>query len=311
MPDCLKGIAGKGKRIYLGAGTLRPETMYGQTNCWILPTGKYAAFDIMGDIIIATHRSAKNMAWQDLTSAPGKLDCVLDDILGQDLIGAKLKAPLSALEYVYCLPLLTISMKKGTAIVTSVPSDSPDDYMALKDLKGTTKKGYDLREKYKVKEEWVMPFDVIAIMSVPEVILNPDCKDKGARVDKAAEYYCEWQKVASQQDDKKLKDAHDKVYKAGFYGGIMLMGSQKGGKVEDAKPIIKKEMVEAKQAFLYSEPDKEVMSRSGDECVVALVDQWYLKYGEPEWQKKVIIDRHDELSLSVCPQLTLSLFALN
>jgi hypothetical protein len=26
------------------------------------------------------------------------------------------------------------------------------------------------------------------------------------------------------------------------------------------------------------------MSRSGDECVVALTDQWYLVYGEAEWQ---------------------------
>jgi hypothetical protein len=26
------------------------------------------------------------------------------------------------------------------------------------------------------------------------------------------------------------------------------------------------------------------MSRSGDECVVALTDQWYLVYGEEEWQ---------------------------
>lgn len=26
------------------------------------------------------------------------------------------------------------------------------------------------------------------------------------------------------------------------------------------------------------------MSRSGDECVVALTDQWYLLYGEAEWQ---------------------------
>ena len=25
------------------------------------------------------------------------------------------------------------------------------------------------------------------------------------------------------------------------------------------------------------------MSRSGDECVVALTDQWYLTYGEDEW----------------------------
>jgi leucyl-tRNA synthetase len=28
------------------------------------------------------------------------------------------------------------------------------------------------------------------------------------------------------------------------------------------------------------------MSRSGDECIVALCDQWYLDYGEAEWKKK-------------------------
>ncbi|KAI0497194.1 hypothetical protein KFK09_020416 [Dendrobium nobile] len=28
------------------------------------------------------------------------------------------------------------------------------------------------------------------------------------------------------------------------------------------------------------------MSRSGDECVVALTDQWYITYGEEEWKKK-------------------------
>lgn len=26
--------------------------------------------------------------------------------------------------------------------------------------------------------------------------------------------------------------------------------------------------------------------RSGDECVVALCNQWYLDYGEPEWRSK-------------------------
>jgi hypothetical protein len=29
----------------------------------------------------------------------------------------------------------------------------------------------------------------------------------------------------------------------------------------------------------------QVMSRSGDECVVALTDQWYLTYGEEQWQR--------------------------
>lgn len=32
------------------------------------------------------------------------------------------------------------------------------------------------------------------------------------------------------------------------------------------------------------EPEKAVISRSGDQCVVALCDQWFLNYGEEEWK---------------------------
>ena len=49
-------------------------------------------------------------------------------------------------------------MGKGTGIVTSVPSDAPDDYIALMDLKRKDK----LREKFGVKDEWVLPFEVRA-----------------------------------------------------------------------------------------------------------------------------------------------------
>ena len=41
----LAALAGKGK-VYLMAATLRPETMYGQTNCWVLPEGQYGAFQV-------------------------------------------------------------------------------------------------------------------------------------------------------------------------------------------------------------------------------------------------------------------------
>ena len=37
-------------------------------------------------------------------------------------------------------------------------------------------------------------------------------------------------------------------------------------------------------ALKYAEPESKVVGRSGDICVVALVDQWYLKYGEEEVQ---------------------------
>ena len=51
------------------------------------------------------------------------------------LSGLPLKSPLFVNEVIYLLPVLTILTDKGTGIVTSVPSDSPDDYMALQDLK--------------------------------------------------------------------------------------------------------------------------------------------------------------------------------
>ena len=34
-PEALKAVSGS--KVYLVAATLRPETMYGQTNCWVQP----------------------------------------------------------------------------------------------------------------------------------------------------------------------------------------------------------------------------------------------------------------------------------
>lgn len=51
------------------------------------------------------------------------------------MMGLPLKAPLAHHKVIYTLPMRTISMKKGTGVVTSVPSDSPDDWMAISDLR--------------------------------------------------------------------------------------------------------------------------------------------------------------------------------
>ena len=46
--ECLKPHADvlKGMKVILPAATLRPETMFGQTNCWILPEGEYSAYQV-------------------------------------------------------------------------------------------------------------------------------------------------------------------------------------------------------------------------------------------------------------------------
>lgn len=67
------------------------------------------------------------------------------------MLGCCLKAPMTTYEKIYTLPMLTIKDDKGTGVVTSVPSDSPDDYAALVDLK----KKAAFREKYGIKDEMV------------------------------------------------------------------------------------------------------------------------------------------------------------
>ena len=42
---------------------------------------------------------------------------------------------------------------------------------------------------------------------------------------------------------------------------------------QDVKPILKQRLIERKEAVAYMEPEKTIISRSGDECVVALCDQ--------------------------------------
>lgn len=107
-------------------------------------------------------------------------------------MGLPLKAPLSPYEKVYTLPMMTISMKKGTGVVTCVPSDSPDDWMAISDLRA--KKA--LREKYNITEEMVNlnPVEIINIPTYGNL---------------TALAVCEKMKIKSQNDKEALIQAKD------------------------------------------------------------------------------------------------------
>ena len=267
-----------GKNVYLVPATLRPETMYGQTNCFVLPTGEYGAYyvDATDEIFVMSPRSARGLscqAYKDsdyFTKEFGKITC-LEKFTGDELLGLPLKAPLAQYEKVYTLPLLTISMDKGTGVVTSVPSDAPDDYVSLKALQDKA----DFRAKFDLADDMVLPFEVVPIISI-EGYGNT-----------SAVFMCEKLKIKSPNDKVKLTQAKDETYLKGFTMGVMEIGAHKGKKVSDAKPIIKQEMIDAGDAVLYFEPESKVMSRTHDECVVAATDQWYLAYGEESWTTAV------------------------
>lgn len=369
LPSKLSSL--EGKKIFLVAATLRPETMYGQTNCWVHPDLQYICFAARqeGEYIIATRRAALNMAYQGLTkqddsgdqssvalpnfgdltttagmtalndflsdmsyieghtaattadsaifaqihsppdgaaaphalrwynhvasysaeeraALPAGKSCpggggdkaarnsdapeveVVAELTGLDIMGLPLDAPLTKHEVIYTLPMMTIKEDKGTGIVTSVPSDAPDDWAALRDLQ----KKEAFRQKYNLADEMVLPYEPIPIIDVPDLGNLP------------ALTACDMFKVNSQNDKKQLADAKELTYKKGFYDGIMLVEEYAGQKVQDVKKTVQKKMLDDGMAMLYKEPEKKVVSRSGDECIVALCDQWYLDYGEEQWK---------------------------
>ncbi|KAJ6668000.1 hypothetical protein lerEdw1_016321 [Lerista edwardsae] len=267
-PLKLSGL--KGKNIFLVAATLRPETMAGQTNCWIRPDMKYIGFEtVNGDIFICTQRAARNMSYQGFTKITGVVP-VVKELMGEEILGAALSAPLTSYKVIYALPMLTIKEDKGTGVVSSVPSDAPDDITALRDLK----KKQAFRAKYGIKDEMVLPFEPVPIIEIPGF------------GNLSAPFICDELKIQSQNDREKLAEAKERIYLKGFYEGIMLVDGYKGQKVQDAKKPIQKKMLDNGEAMIYMEPEKQVMSRSGDECVVALCDQWYLDYGEENWKQQ-------------------------
>lgn len=67
----------KNKPVYLVAATLRPETMYGQTNCWVHPDLEYIVFKTNDEsLFVCSERAARNMSYQGLTAKNGEYEII-------------------------------------------------------------------------------------------------------------------------------------------------------------------------------------------------------------------------------------------
>jgi leucyl-tRNA synthetase len=87
--------------------------MYGQTNCFVLPTGEYGAYqvDATDEVFIMSARSARGLSCQGFkdnqyyTKEFGKITC-LETFSGEELLGLPLKAPLAKYDMVLLHPFL-------------------------------------------------------------------------------------------------------------------------------------------------------------------------------------------------------------
>ncbi|KFA49605.1 hypothetical protein S40293_06622 [Stachybotrys chartarum IBT 40293] len=267
--ESLRGKLPDTANYFLVPATLRPETMYGQTCCFVGPKITYGVFKVNeNDYFVITDRAARNMAYQGVFAKEGVIEKVAE-IQGADIVGSVVNAPLSVYkDGVRVLPMETVLPTKGTGVVTSVPSDSPDDFATVTDL---AKKA----EYYGIQKEWA-ELEPVPIIDTPTY------------GDLCAPFLVKKLKISSPKDTKQLEEAKELAYKEGFYQGTLKIGDFKGEKVEVAKPKVRKQLIDAGEAFAYSEPERKVVSRSGDDCIVSLMDQWYLDYGEESWKQTAL-----------------------
>lgn len=103
----------QGSKISLLAATLRPETMYGQTNCFVHPEMEYGLYRLNDkELAICSPRSARNLQYQGHPTFAKPVH----SFMGRELIGTQVDAPLSVYKRIYILPMSTISMSKVCAM---------------------------------------------------------------------------------------------------------------------------------------------------------------------------------------------------
>lgn len=263
----------KFKDEYIIAATLRPETVYGQTNLWLDAENEYVKIEVSDkkkgiekEIWIVSEECSEKLKEQSYEVKK------IGKILGQDLLGKKAKAPGIDRELII-LPSYFCDSSKGTGIVTSVPSDAPDDYIGLRDLQENEEEC----KKYGLDHEEIKSIKPIAIIDT----------DIG---EMAAVKMVEDLKIKNQHERKKLEEAKKIVYKKGFYEGVMNKncGQYAGMKVEQAKEQVKKLLLDNKEAELFYELTGEVVCRCLNKGTIKIVDdQWFLDYGNLEWKKQV------------------------
>ncbi len=248
--------------MFLVAATLRPETVFGQTNFWVNPDVEYVKVKHNGEIWVVSAPAAEKMKHQmeDVT--------VIGTIAGTDLVGLSCTTPMTHRE-ILALPATFCDPNVGTGLVVSVPSDAPDDWMALKTLKGDD----EMIAKYGLEPSLVKGIKPIAIIDT-----------KGWGPMPAIEII---EKLGiTTAGDPRLEEAKKTVYKEGFHQGRMNQncGKFSGMSVVQAKDLMKQEMLASNEGALFYDLSEDVVCRCGQPVLIKKVtDQWFIDYANQKF----------------------------
>src|SRR3989338_10500878 len=258
-----------GTSDYLVSATLRIETILGVTNIWLHPDVTYVRAQINHEMWIISTEAAEKLAAQERTVQR------IGKVSGKELIG-KIVEEFNG-KKIMILPGTFCAPDKGTGIVHSVPSDSPDDWIALQDL----------QRDHKMCEKYGLDYRTIEGIRAIPVLNTPDYGDVPAM------RLCEEFGIAHQTDEKKLLEARKALYRKSFYQSTMnslyrnFCGKNlEGMKVTEAKEVVKKELLTHGFELFY-ELTGPVVCRCLTVCIPKLVsDQWFISYGDEHWKEQ-------------------------
>ncbi|MBI3333914.1 leucine--tRNA ligase [Candidatus Pacearchaeota archaeon] len=253
---------------FLVAATLRPETVFGQTNLWINPEVSYIEAEVGEEIWIMSEEGYEKLRYQ-------RSDIKKIGYLKESLLGKKALAPMIHRELMI-LPSRFVDADVGTGIVTSVPSDAPYDYVALREL-----------QRLSAEQKKKIGFTLSQIEDIEEIEVIPIITT-AKYGDKAAVKVVETTQVIT-QDDPRLEKLTQEVYKEGYHAGTLNENCEayEGMLVKEAKEKMKHIMLAKHEAAIMYEPSRKAVSRSGGKIIVALLDnQWFIDFNAPGWKEK-------------------------
>ena len=251
--------------------TLRHDTSLGITNLYVHPSIEYSEIEADGEKWIVAKPMIEKLKNQEFNVKE------INSVKGKDLIGKKVETLFG--NKILVLPATFLNENIGTGMVHSVPSDSADDLIALRDLQKDEK----TMKKYDLNPEEVKAIEPIEIFDMPGIKGN------------AAQYFLNKYGVKSQKEESKLAKIRKELYTLSFnkskFNKLYRKGFSKnleGKSVSEGQEVIKNDLLKKGEVKLFYELTEEVVSRSLTKCVVKIVsDQWFIKYGDEKWKKQV------------------------
>jgi leucyl-tRNA synthetase len=253
---------------YIVTATLRPDTSLGITNVYVNPEEKYVEAKVNTEKWIIGKPVIKKLEMQEFGIE------IIKEIEGISLVGKDVET--FSGNKIPVLPASFLDINYGTGMVHSVPSDSADDLIALRNLQSDEK----TLSKYNLDPEKIKSIKPIPIFDTPEIGNIP------------AEYFLNKYQVESQNERDKLENIKKELYTLTFnqakfnekYEKAFSI-NLKGKLVKDGQETIKRELLKSGAIHIFYELTGKVVSRALSECCVKIVnDQWFIDYNNPEWK---------------------------